>query len=341
MNNQYPASPTPGQPDPNQSDPWQSSQWQNYLARQGQGYGQNPDQPDGSAYSAGQFSPGGDAFGAGSSGVFGGGAGAGGPFSSGGTTSFFGSGSSKETSAWGTPVPGGRPAYGGGAQVPPIPGAPYRNYNTRNSRRRSPLGMALGALLVVVMLGLGAFFAIREGDQPDAAPAPSPTASQFTNPAPAPTADVTTEPSTTSTDSTGPVNGQNADGSVTVGTWKVEKLEFLPDASEKLANIEEPVAMEPGHHMAGIKMRFTNNGAQALSPAYSVGVTVYFDNGDRAWEEMSINEAESVQSLEAINPGESVEGWFYAQVPDGYAGGDLGFFDYDNSRNVESDLTLP
>lgn len=340
MNNQYPPSPAPGQPNPNQGNAGQPNQWQDYLARRGQGYGQNPDQPSGSAYSAGQFSPAGDAFGASSSGIFGGGVADSGPFSSGGTTSFFGSGGQKQTSAWGTPV-GGNNA--GGGQVPP-PGGPYSNYyNPRNRRQSSSMGVVIVVILVVAMIAVGAFFVARDNNGREEDPVPLPTSSQSSAPTPSATqtSGVPTNPGDDLTPTSGAVNGQNEDGSVTVGSWKVEKLEFLPDASERLVNLEEPVEAEPSHHFAGIKMRFTNNGAVASSPAFNVGITVYFGDGDRAWEEMSIYEAESVQSLEPIEPGESIEGWFYAQVPEGYTGGELGFFDYDNSENVDSDLTLP
>lgn len=362
MNNQYPASPTPGQPDPNWGDHWQMGQDQNYFAQQGSGQGDNPNYFANAHNNAGKQTPGGDAFGSGSSGIFGRGSAPSGPFSDGGTTSFFGAGGQPDRSAWGSPVPnanagsgnqgygnsGHGGGYGGGNPLPPAGGSynNYNNYNAMSSRNRSSIRVVVGVVIALVLLGVGIFFGFR-GVGNDGDPKPSVGSSESANPTPSPTQESsgTAAPNSSAPEEepnpSGNINGQNADGSVTVGAWKVEKLEFLPDATQQLANISTPVEVKPGHHFAGIKMRFTNTGTEAATPAFGVGITVYFDGGDREWEEMSIREADAVQGLEPIQPGEIVDGWFYVQVPDGYTGGELGFFDYEGSANVDSDLTLP
>ncbi len=343
MNDQYPASPTPGRPDR------QQSAWNGGQGASG-GFGKRNPGPFSSAESDS------------------------GPFSSGGTTSLFHSGRKQAKSAWGTPVPhvqgsasgqqgypgqGGRAAgtapesqstnayptassYSGqgGYNAPSAPGtfgahagAGYRNLGRqpRSAAPRFALAFVVVVISMVISLGAGvvSFFT---NDDPTPAPVPIPT---FSSPSPLPGTNEDPTPN--------PSNGQNADGSVTVGVWKVEKLEFLPDATERLAGVADLPELDQGFRFAALKMRFTNEGAVAASPGRDVGVTVYYGDGggDRSWEEMTIREADSVQSLEEVAPGQSVEGWYYVQVPLDYTGGALAFFDYDGVANVESELTLP
>ena len=329
MNDQYPASPTPGQPDRRKA---QHSAWNGGEKSSGS-FGKSGAQRSSGPFSSPESNSG--------------------PFSSGGgTTSFFHSGRKQTKSAWGTPVPN---AQVPGQAAPPVANEysgqngynPYAaagssggdmgrsaGYKSMRTSRRSASSRFVIALVIIAILliisfgaGLAAFFS-----DDDPAPAPIPT---FSDPAPL--------PSTGSVPTANPNNGQNTDGSVTVGVWRVEKVEFLPDASERLANVSELSELEPGFHFAAVKMRFTNEGDVARSPAYDVGVTVYYGDGggDRSWEEMTIRDADSVRGLDDIAPGASVEGWYYVQVPQNYTGGELAFFDYDAAENVESDMTLP
>ncbi len=278
-----------------------------------------------------------------------------GPFSSGGTTSLFHSGRKQAKSAWGTPVPNAqKPASGqaGGYQggynaysAPGTPGTPsapgsiagagagYRNLGRqrRSAGSRFVLALIIMAVSLVISFGAGVVSFFTAAD-PTPTPVPVPT---FSTPSPVPGTDGDPTPN--------PKNGQNADGSVTVGVWRVEKLEFLPDATERLAQVSDLPELDKGFRFAALKMRFTNEGSEAASPGRDVGVTVYYGDGggDRSWEEMTIREAGSVQGLGDVAPGQSAEGWYYFQVPVSYAGGALGFFDYQGVANVESTLTLP
>lgn len=318
MNDQYPASPNPGQPDRRNS---QQSAWGGGENAPG-GFGKRPLGPFSSPESNS------------------------GPFSSGGTTSLFQSGRKQDKSAWGTPVPDAqRPAndysrrsgYDGYA-APGSPGDGAGRHGGKNKnlqRQGSSAGprFVIGLVIIVVSMvisfgaGLVSFFS-----DDDPTPVPRPT---FSSPIPAPHTSGVSIPN--------PLNGQNADGSVTVGVWRVEKVEFLPDATERLANISDLPELDEGFRFAGVKMRFINEGSEVRSPAYDVGVTVYYGDGggDRSWEEMSIRAADSVRGLGDIEPGTSVEGWYYVQVPLNYVGGKIAFFDYEGVTNIESDMMLP
>ncbi len=336
MNDQYPASPTPGQPDRRKP---QRSAWNGGEKSSGS-FGKSGGQSSGNPFSSPESNSG--------------------PFSSGGTTSLFHSGLKQTKSAWGTPVPdvqgaasqgaaagqAGHPVasgYSGQSGYNPYAASGSSGGDTglsagyKNLRRLRPsAGSRFAVTLVIIVVsmvisfaaGLISFFS----DDDDPAPVPIPT---FSAPAPLPSID--------DVPTANPNNGQNTDGSVTVGVWRVEKVEFLPDASGRLANVSELPELEPGFRFAALKMRFTNEGDVARSPAYDVGVTVYYGDGggDRSWEEMTIREADSVRGLDDIAPGASVEGWYYVQVPQNYTGGKLAFFDYDAAENVESDLMLP
>ncbi|MFT3944219.1 MAG: hypothetical protein QM705_10430 [Ancrocorticia sp.] len=335
MNDQYPASPTPGQPDRRGS---QRSAWRVEKSSSGS-FGRSGGQGPSSPFSTPESNSG--------------------PFSSGGTTSLFHSGRKQAKSAWGTPVPdaqgpgsnyagqggyGGQaaprnPGAGGGAGVGMGAGTGYRNLSKPRPMTGGRFAFTLIGVIVTVVISFGAgLVSFFTDDDPEPAPIPSfsmPPLPTFNAPVPVPSVDGTSTPN--------PNNGQNEDGSVTVGAWRVEKVEFLPDATERLKGVAELPELDKGFRFAGVKMRFTNEGDVARSPAYEVGITAYYGpgGGDRSWEEMSIHDADSVRGLGDVEPGASIEGWYYVQLPEDYTGGKLAFFDYEGSANVESDMELP
>ncbi len=358
MNDQYPASPTPGQPDPLDG---QQSAWSGGEGSSGR-FGKRPRGPFSSAESNdGPFSSGGttslfhpgrkqakSAWGtsvpnvqrpvSGQAGYQGQGQRAAGAAAGAGAAL-----GSPAMNAY--PAASGYPGQGGynsssapgsagaiaGTLAGVGAGAGYRNLGRRNRSAGPRFFVALVFIVISLVISFGGgLIAFFTNDDPSPAPVPT-----FSMPSPLPGTDGDPTPN--------PNNGQNADGSVTVGVWKVEKLEFLPDATERLAQVSDLPELDSGFRFAGIKMRFTNESNDAASPGNDVGVTVHYGDGggDRSWEEMTILEADSVQGLDEVEPGESTEGWFYVQVPLSYTGGALGFFDYEGVANVESQVTLP
>ncbi|GEM_PF-4511741 len=278
-----------------------------------------------------------------------GGSGATGPFSSqtGDSSAWNGYGQQQQQ----YPNPNGAPynqgQYGQGQYGPGGPYGPGGSGPMGGPQKRFPWIPVIIGLVAVIAIVIGVLFAtgvVGDSDDPEPTPTPSVTiAPQPTTAAPtteeptqAPTSDPTTPGTTSNT------NGQNADGSVNVGQWKVEFIEFQKDGADQVAKTgdADQIELEDGRQWAAAKVKLTNMGDTAASPSSEVGITLNTDNDQEIWEEFSFYGDESVRGLDEIQPGDSEESWFYMDIPSDMESADVRFFDYTVPENVDTDITV-
>ena len=234
----------------------------------------------------------------------------------------------------------GQPQYGSGGPYGPGGSGPMGG-----PQKRFPWVPVIIGLVAVIAIVIGVLFATGVvGGSDDAEPtptpsvtiAPQPTTAAPTTEAPSPTPDATTPGTTSNT------NGQNADGSVNVGQWKVEFIEFQKDGADQVAKTgdADQIELEDGRQWAAAKVKLTNMGDTAASPSSEVGITLNTDNDQEIWEEFSFYGDESVRGLDEIQPGDSEESWFYMDIPSDMESADVRFFDYTVPENVDTDITV-
>ena len=243
--------------------------------------------------------------------------------------------------------PYGQPGTGGpsgpfGPSGPYGPGGP----SAFSPQKKVPWVAVIIGFIAVACIVVGILFATgvigSDDEKPVADPSPTeiitaiPTADPLPTLGPVPTIGPipTLDPSPTNS------NGQNADGSVNVGQWKVEFLEFKRDASDDVAKANQDVtAPESGRQWAAAKVRLTNTGSQAAPPS-DVGITLNTDSGEEIWEEFGFHNPESVRGIDSTEPGKSVEAWFYMDIPSDMTSASVSFFDYNDPGNVDTDITV-
>ena len=234
----------------------------------------------------------------------------------------------------------GQPQYGSGGPYGPGGSGPMGG-----PQKRFPWVPVIIGLVAVIAIVIGVLFATGVvGGSDDAEPtptpsvtiAPQPTTAAPTTEAPSPTPDATTPGTTSNT------NGQNADGSVNVGQWKVEFIEFQKDGADQVAKTgeEDVKPLKDGFQWAAAKVKLTNMGDTTASPS-EVGITLNTDTNEEVWEELSgFHGDESVRGLEDLQPGDSAESWYYLQIPSDMESAGVRFFDYTVPENVDTDITV-
>ncbi len=231
-----------------------------------------------------------------------------------------------------------------GNYVPPQYSGPGGNWNPPGGQPPTKGGfpvwgwiLAVVALVAIVVGILFATGVLGGADEPS--PTPTPSAS-VTTPAPSPTTTepvptpTTTEPapSPTTTSPNPNPGGTINEGSATVGNWTVESANFNPNANDILAGGMLPATPTAGNKFIGVQLRFTNNGSTSADPYLNMYVSLTDESLSANYsEEWVFDRDDTMISIGDVDPGQAGEGWVFFEVPEGFSGGVLEMWDFENA----------